>query len=191
MSFYGVPRDPSNVDAKRLTSRAPSGNQHHEPLSVAADQKQFMILISQALARGVLAPPEGVKDYRGVKRGRMTIVTYSHTVQRPNKDRSHYWVARCLCGEHEIRNHRTLGRKDAEVEYEMCSSCRHAEVLKVRALGLSYSERDARQAAERAKSAERRTQLAAEIPTPAPPAAKTHSKRPGPDWPTMGTLFGS
>lgn len=127
-TFDGCHREPVDLLAARVVRPAtwiekfvhpPNNQTPHEPR------------IQNLLRCGFKTPPAGVPNRIGFKRGRLTVVSYSHRVLRenPNADTKHLWLVRCACGNHELRTQHSLSRKNKQGR-DQCDNCHRNDWLR-------------------------------------------------------------
>lgn len=128
---FDIPRDPADRLAAIVTGPAEELGRFEDKSNVRLDQRQFDDRIKSVLAGGGMRMPKETTNYKGVVNGRVTIIAYSHNRKpNPKRDRIHYWVARCVCGEYEMRSHVSLRRAGNSEIQDMCSLCRRLEHLR-------------------------------------------------------------
>lgn len=123
-----IQRDPVDRMAALVTSRAPESCRWS--FEKSQQQMRFTEQLRTALARP--QPPRDVKDRRGFKFGRLTVVAYSHDGRQhkakgavKSHGRRRFWVVRCSCGNFEMRSLESIQRASPESMCEECNRVRN------------------------------------------------------------------
>ncbi|MCK5235827.1 MAG: hypothetical protein KAR06_02485 [Deltaproteobacteria bacterium] len=124
--FDGTVREP--LDA--ATGVAVSGGDGYELRSISQTTETFDI-------QPPMGPkPKHVKNYKGLKFGRLTIIGYHSTTKKHEGSGRgkaiHRWVAKCVCGRYELRRNHSIKKwlKCGDPNGIMCMKCRELERLK-------------------------------------------------------------
>lgn len=90
--------------------------------------------------------PSGLPDLTGLKGEYLTVVGLRLLEDRASWTRT-TWVVRCVCGDYEVRRHKSLAKHRAFAPDDACFECRHVRALRVRgAKPLTKKRREAEEA---------------------------------------------
>lgn len=132
-SWDGTVRDPVDRLASIVTSPTPKWA---KPItSKRGSQDDFREQISWVLRHPSVSAPSNVKDWTGVKLGRISVVAYSHARRLNDGDIRHYWVVRCSCGEYEMRRSESLAKLSP---HQMCKKCEKNEWLRTGGVNVQH-----------------------------------------------------
>lgn len=127
----GTTRAPINRQAALIARKAKPIEQSPVADRWHPNPDELKARIGAALEHRQTTNPNTGKSYTGTVRGRMTALFYSHCekVKSGNGGNRHFWLARCVCGEYELRKERTLRKPTADDRCHQCSKIEAGKYL--------------------------------------------------------------
>ena len=134
---FAIRPEAINAQASRVLARAPwwaqapvdtlpRTNEQFDPARIDWINKCLATPLNERIL------PRDMPNRAGERIGRFEIVMYSHRgapINTSNLRKGYYqfWIVRCACGRHEMRDHRRLNELKRQPKWAMCVVCAHQE----------------------------------------------------------------